>query len=288
MQPCLELNQLENDFCCWGRRPTVPIELYTFCPTHAPHFLQYLLDSYFTHAAKKALFVSTHDTFYVVFRLNLEHYQVVAWKAKALPLTPITKKKPLHFRRATSGLMTVHSVLELFQSLLQFQLSCVIQTPLDIIDALKHVHVPLVHFDVKRLQFDPVVPAFVISTQDFVLPDVLSAPFVMLLNGSTTPDPRLYNSGTQNLWSTLTGNKLPLANLRYGVLLQQTKTVETENGGSTATCSITGIPINNTWVQGRREHQQHQHHQHEQQQHFGRGGDNETKSNNYEQFSVDL
>lgn len=249
MQPCLELCQLENDLCCWGRRPTVPIELYTFCATHAPQFIHYSLDSYFGHAAKKALFVSTQDTFYVVFRLNLQHYQVVAWKAKALPFTT-SDKRPLHFRRTNSGLLTLKSMLELFQSLNKFQLSCVIQTPLDNIDALRHVHIPMTPFDVKRLQFDSGVPAFVISSQDFVQPDVLSAPFVMLLNGSTTPDPRLYTSGTQNLWSILTGNKLPLSNLRYGLLLQQTKTVNKENR-------------------------------------YGHKDDDETKSN-YVQFSVEL
>ena len=230
MEPCLSLSIQQTDLCCWGRRPVVPIELHTFCQTHATTFLQYTVQHYFRHAAKTALFLSTHDAFYIIIQADLKHYHVMAWKAKALPCT-VGGTKPLHFRKKTSGLLLFDSVVELLQSLSKFQLSCIIQTSLQSIDALKHVVVPLKPFDVKRLQFDANVPAFVVNTDGLILPDVLSAPFVMLMNGSTTPDPRLYHSGTQSLWNTITGNKgAALSKLRYGVLLQQTKTMEQENG----------------------------------------------------------
>lgn len=229
MEPCLQINQLHTDLCCWGRRPVVPIELYTFCSIHATSFIEYVLISFFKHAAKKALFLSTNDAFYVVIPVTVQEYQVLAWKAKSLPNTP-THMKPLHFRKKTSGLMMLGSVVELFHSLPRFQLSCIIQTSLEAVDALRYVVVPLWTFRVERLQFDAAVPAFVTPPDGFILPDVLSAPFVMLINGSTTPDPRLYSSGTQSLWNTLTGSKAaPLSAMRYGVLLQQTKTLPLEN-----------------------------------------------------------
>lgn len=233
MEPCLQLSVLQTDLCCWGRRPQVPIELHTFCSTHAPLFLQYTVLSYFRHAAKTALFVATHDTFYIISKAHVDHYLVMAWKAKQATSTLApTAVQPLHFRKKNSGLLLFESVVELLQSLPRFQLSCIIQTSLDSIDALRHVVVRLKSFSVSRLEFDPNLPAFVVSSASdgFVLPDVLSAPFVMLVNGSTTPDPRLYKSGTQSLWSTITGNKsAPLHKLRYGFLLQQTKNKEEEN-----------------------------------------------------------
>ena len=229
MEPCLQLNRLQTDLCCWGRRPKVPIELYTFCDFHVPTFLQYTLLTYFQHAAKTALFIATHDTFYIISRADAEHFLVMAWKSKYVPL-PRTQTQPLHFRKKNSGLLLFESVIELIQSLPRFQLSCIIQTSLQTIDAIRHVVVDMKPFLVSRLEFDNTVPAFVVPLDGFVLPDVLSAPFVMLVNGSTTPDPRLYKSGTLSLWSTITGDKAaPLHKLRYGVLLQQTKTIEQEN-----------------------------------------------------------
>lgn len=229
MEPCLQLCASQHDLCCWGRRPTVPIEMFSFCASHAIDFTKYVLGSFFSHAAKTALFISTHDTFYILFKTDTTHYYVMAWKAKHAPLTA-SGKKPLHFRKTSSGVLTQSSVLQLLQSLDQFQLSCIIQTPLCSIDALKNVQVTTESFNVASLHFDASVPAFVVSPTDFVSPNTLSAPFVMLLNGSSTPDPRLYHSGTQSLWSTLTANKSSLSKLRHGVLLQQTKKRENTSG----------------------------------------------------------
>lgn len=226
MEPCLQLNQLQTDLCCWGRRPVVPIELYSFCSTHSTHFLEYVLVSFFGHAAKTALFVSTSDTFYILFKKDFSHYFVMAWKAKPLPLT-LAGKKPLHFRKTSSGVLTQKSVVQLLEKLDNFELSCILQTPLRMIDALQNVFVPMNAFHVSHLEFDATVPAFVLAdSTHFISPHVLSAPFVMLLNGSSTPDPRLYSNGTLNLWNTLTANRVQLSKLRHGVLLQQTKKLE--------------------------------------------------------------
>lgn len=222
-EPCLHLCTSLRDLCCWGRRPRVPIELYSFCDTHAIQFMKYLLVSFFGHAAKTALFVSTHNAFYILFKKDFLHYFVTAWKAKALPQTA-SGGVPLHFKKTSSGVLTQDSVLLLLRGMDQFCLSCIVQTPLSSIDVLRNVYVPMNSFDVRQLHFDALVPAFVLPDKtQFVSANVLAAPFVMLLNGSSTPDPRLYQSGTQSLWNTLTANSLTLSKLRHGVLLQQTK-----------------------------------------------------------------
>jgi hypothetical protein len=191
--------------------------------------LQYTILNYFKHAAQTALFASTQDSFYIIIKADVNYYHVMAWKTKKLPFTR-SDMRPLHFRKKNSGLLLYESVVQLLQSFRGFQLSGIIQTSLNSIDALRNVVVSLCPFDVSRLQFDATIPAFVLPKDGFVLPDVLGAPFVMLVNGSTTPDPRMYHSGTQSLWNTITGNRVAaLSKLRYGVLLQQTKTNEQEN-----------------------------------------------------------
>jgi hypothetical protein len=236
MEPCLQLCQLLTDMCCWGRRPTVPIHLETFCASHSSSFLKYVLSAFFVHAAKKALFVSTLDTFYIIMKVDISHCYLLAWKAKKLPLLQ-DDCRPLQFRKASSGLLTFNDVFSLLTTLDTFHLCGIIQTPLDAIDAIKNVSVPMMSFDVQRLRFEPSVPAFCIPSHMCVPPDVLAAPLVMLLNGSTTPDPRLYSSGTQSLWNSILGNVVqvaasPLSKLRYGVLVTQTKNANMDVNGS--------------------------------------------------------
>ena len=224
MNPCLTLNRARSNLCCWGRRPTIPIGLHDFCDRHHPLFLQYLMRSYFVHNVKVGLFVSTQETFFIIF-LEGSVFQVVAWKRKPLPKS--RGMSPLHFQRTVNGKLTLDTVVELLLTLDNFQMCALLETSLKNLEVLRYVRVELQPLDVRRLLFDASIPAFIIPENDFIPVDVLSAPFVMLLNGSTTPDPRLFHSGTLNLWNTMVGKRHALQNLRYATLVVEIKPPET-------------------------------------------------------------
>ena len=201
---------------------TNPIHLISFCSSHSSVFLRYVLTAYFVHHAKLGLFVSTLDTFYIFFFKDPFYFIVYAWRVK--PYSPHDAVKPLHLKKTVSSSLLLETVLELLLGLEEFQMSALLVTPLSEIAVLPHVKIALQTVSVTNLRFDTSIPAFVLPQDQFIPVDILSAPFVMLLNGSTTPDPRLYNSGTSSLWSTMTQSKYSLHKLRYGLFLQQIKT----------------------------------------------------------------
>lgn len=221
MNPCLNLAQFQSDLCCWGRRPTIPISLQSFCHFHYPFFLKYVIESYFTHHAKIGLFVSTPDSFYIFLFKDTVHLFAYAWKAR--PLESVGGRRPLHFKKTVSGLITRLTLMEILLSLPVFDMSALIITSLIEVAVLRHVSVSLRGVSVDNLTFDPVIPAFTISEEQCVPVDIVSAPFVMLMNGSTTPDPRLYKSGTCSLWKIIIKDRFSIQKLRYGLFLQQIK-----------------------------------------------------------------
>ena len=223
MEPCFQLSQLFDNLCCWGRKPALPLQLESFCETHSHKFLQYVLQAYFTHFVKLALFVSSMDTIYVVFPAPPHMYRLFAWRVT--DQTPVDGLQPLHFKKTVSGTMELHSVLELLITLPCFQIYAILLTPLTSVAVVPNVTLTLRPFDVKNLDFNALYPAFMVPVGSFVPVDILSAPFVMVLHGSTTPDPRLYNSGTSSLWDTITTQKFPIQKLRYGLFLQSIKTM---------------------------------------------------------------
>ena len=224
MDPCFTLSQSQTDLCCWGRRPILPISLQSFCHFHYPFFLKYVIESYFTHHAKIGLFVSTLDSFYIFLYKDPVHLFAYAWKAK--PQEFVENQRPLHFKKTVSGLITRLTLMEILLSLPVFEMNALIITSLSEVSVLPHVPVSLRSVNVKNLTFNPLVPAFTISSVDCVPVDILGAPFVMLMNGSTTPDPRLYKSGTCSLWKIIIKDQFSIQRLRYGLFLTQIKTAD--------------------------------------------------------------
>lgn len=223
MEPCFLLAEALDNLCCWGRRPTLPLSLQSFCVNHSHKFIEHVLQAYYTHFVKIALFVSTVDTFYVIFHKGQFLYQVFAWRVK--DLVPVDGLQPLHFKKTVSGTLEYSSVVNLLDELPCFQMYALLVTPLTTTTVIPNIHVSLHALQVKSLTFDAVYPAFMVPVGSFIPVHVLRAPFVMLLQGSTTPDPRLYNSGTSSLWDTITSTKFPVQNVRYGLFLQSIKTV---------------------------------------------------------------
>jgi hypothetical protein len=224
MPPCLNIAQSKSDICCWGRRPTIPILLESFCDFHNPFFLQYVIYSYFTHHVKIGLFVSTPDAFYVFLMKDEDYFFAYAWSSK--PLAFFNDQRPLHFKKTVSGLVTRKTTIEILLSLPVFEMSALLLTSLVSVAVLPHVPVDLRVLSVKNITFNPLVPAFTIPSTDCVPVDVLSSPFVMLMNGSTTPDPRLYKSGTCSLWKTMVKDQFSIQKLRCGLFLRQKKTLD--------------------------------------------------------------
>ena len=224
MNPCLNLAQFQSDLCCWGRRPTIPISLQSFCHFHYPFFLKYVIESYFTHHAKIGLFVSTPDAFYIFLFKDAEYLYAYAWNAK--PQACNQGRRPLHFKKTVSGLITRLTLMEILLSLPVFDMSALLITSLAEVSILPHVPVSLKGVSFENLTFDPMIPAFTIAEADCVPVDIVSAPFVMLMNGSTTPDPRLYKSGTCSLWKIVIKDQYSIQRLRYGLFLTQIKTAD--------------------------------------------------------------
>jgi hypothetical protein len=225
VDPCFLLSQYQSDLCCWGRRAYLPLELQSFCVNHAKLLLQYLLQAYFVHSVKLALYVCTRTSFYLLFKQDTA-YQVFQWKAKPYEHyenANLNGMKPLHFRRIQSETLNLLQLTDLLFELPSLQIYCLLETPLTVVDVVPNLRIQLHSFDVRQLNYDPLFPAITVPENDFIPPHILSVPFVMLINGSSTPDPRFSHSGTMNLWTTLLGKKHLISNLRYGLFLQQIK-----------------------------------------------------------------
>lgn len=221
MNHCFSLARCQTDLCKYGRHAGVPIDTTLYCEQHSKQIIEYIVHVYFGHYVKVGLLITTTSTLFIIFQHKTTGtLSLVAWNAKNLP--PVHDKKPLHLRRViNASAVSLPDIVDLLQSLHTFQLFCLLETPLAEIDVVPNVKVPLYGLDVKQLHFDAAYPAFLLDGNSCISPHVLAAPYVMLINGSTTPDPRLHNSGTSSLWTTATGRVTSV--LRYGVFVQQIK-----------------------------------------------------------------
>jgi hypothetical protein len=192
-------------------------------------FIHYIFKTYFNHHVKLSLFIGTPNSFFLFFPQDLHHLHVSAWKLKPQG-SHSNSEKPLHIKKTVSGLVTKETATQIVVELPIFQMTALLCTPLQEVAVLTHVTLVLSSLDVTQLTFDPSVPAFTIPWEHCIPVHILAAPFVMMLNGSTTPDPRLHQSGTYSLWKTLVphphASTVTAKQLRYGCFLQQLKTME--------------------------------------------------------------
>jgi len=217
MSPCFSLARCQTDLCHFGRAAVVPVNLSSFCESHWKQLVQFIVEVYFSHSVKVGLFLSTPTTVFLIFKTpSTGHLSLVAWKAKK-------GQRALHLRRVlAASKINLTDIVELLQGLPSFELTCLLDTPLAEVDVIPNVRIPLNKLDVSQLCFDAQCPGFVLEPDVCISCHVLAAPYVMLINGSTTPDPRLYKSGTLSLWTTATGRSI--STLRCGLLMLQLKT----------------------------------------------------------------